>query len=38
MGGVRYHDKKRMCYFIDKGNSTGFYEQIKKLHIFVCKK
>jgi transposase len=35
MGGVRYHDKKRMCYFIDKGNSTSFYEQIKKLHIFV---
>lgn len=35
MGGVRYHDKKRMCYFIDKGNSTSFYEQIKKLHTFV---
>lgn len=35
MGGVRYHDKKRMCYFIDKGNSTSFYEQIKKLHAFV---
>jgi len=25
MGGVRFHDKKRVCYFIDKGtNNFGF--------------
>ncbi|MEH2391559.1 MAG: IS630 family transposase [Nostoc sp.] len=32
MGGVRYHDKKRTCFFIDKGNSVSFYEQIKNLY------
>jgi transposase len=32
MGGVRYHDKKRTCFFIDKGNSISFYEQIKNLY------
>lgn len=35
MGGLRYHDKKRMCYFIDKGESTIFYEQISKLYNLV---
>jgi transposase len=32
MGGLRYHDKKRMCYFIEKGNGDSFYEQIEKLN------
>jgi transposase len=35
MGGVRYHDKKRVCYFIEKGNSEIFYEQLKQLNNFV---
>ncbi|MDY7024209.1 MAG: IS630 family transposase [Cyanobacteriota bacterium] len=35
MGGVRYHDRKRVCYFIDKGNSDSFYEQIKNLNDWV---
>jgi transposase len=35
MGGVGYHDRKRVCYFIDKGNSDSFYEQIKNLNDWV---
>ena len=35
MGGVRYHDKKRICYFIEKGESKTFYEQISNLYKFV---
>lgn len=34
-GGLRLHDKKRVCYFIDKGNADTFYEQLKQLHEFV---
>jgi len=37
MGGVRFHDRKRMCYFIDKGNGESFYEQLVKLNDFVKK-
>lgn len=37
MGGVRFHDSKRMCYFIEKGNGEIFYEQLKKLNDFVKK-
>ena len=37
MGGVRFHDSKRMCYFIEKGNGEIFYEQLKKLNEFVKK-
>ncbi|MHC5674469.1 IS630 family transposase [Nostoc sp.] len=32
MGGIRYHDKKRRCYFIEKGNSISFYEQIRNFY------
>lgn len=35
MGGVRYHDKKRICYFIEKGNGESFYEQLEKLNEWV---
>ena len=35
MGGVRYHDKKRICYFIELGNGESFYEQLEKLNDFV---
>lgn len=37
MGGVRYHDRKRICYFIDKGTGESFYEQLKQLNEFVKK-
>ncbi|MHC5730343.1 MAG: IS630 family transposase, partial [Nostoc sp.] len=37
MGGLRLSDKKRVCYFIERGNSETFYEQLKQLHEFVLK-
>lgn len=35
MGGLRYHDKKQICYFIEKGNGDSFYEQLEKLNEYV---
>ncbi len=35
MGGLRYHDRKRLCYFIDKGNAENFFEQLSHLNEFV---
>jgi transposase len=35
MGGWRYHDRKRLCYFIDRGNAESFYQQLKQLNEFV---
>jgi len=35
MGGLRVTDKKRLCYFIKKGNAETFYEQLKQLNDFV---
>jgi hypothetical protein len=35
MGGLRYHDKKRMNFIIKKGNADGFYEQLKSLNNFL---
>ncbi len=32
MRGVRYHDRKRMCYFIDQGTAEKFYEQLEQLN------
>jgi transposase len=32
MGGLRYHDKKRINFVIKKGNADVFYEQIKLLN------
>lgn len=32
MGGVRYHDRKRICFLIKKGNSDSFYEQLEHLN------
>jgi len=32
MGGLRYHDKKRINFVIKKGNADMFYEQIKQLN------
>lgn len=37
MGGVRYHDRKRMCYFIEKGTSESFKEQVENLNEFIKK-
>ncbi|MDR9895019.1 IS630 family transposase [Aetokthonos hydrillicola Thurmond2011] len=35
MGGLRYHDKKRINFVIKKGNADVFYEQIKSLNNFL---
>ena len=35
MGGLRYHDKKRLNFLIKKGDSNTFYEQIKALNYSV---
>lgn len=35
MGGLRYHDKKRMNFVIKKGNADVFYEQLKFLNDFL---
>ena len=35
MGGLRYHDKKRINFVIKKGNADVFYEQIKLLNNFL---
>ena len=35
MGGLRYHDKKRINFVIKKGNADVFHEQIKLLNIFL---
>ena len=35
MGGLHYHDRKRLCFFIDKGNADSFFEQLVKLNKFV---
>ncbi len=32
MGGLRYSDKKRICYFIEKGESETFYKKITSLN------
>jgi transposase len=32
MGALRYHERKRICYFIEKGNSESFYEQLKQFY------
>ena len=37
MGGLRYHDKKRINFFIEKGNADIFYEQIKQLNDWLLK-
>jgi transposase len=37
MGGVRESDRKRVCFFIKKGDADTFYEQLNQLHKFVKK-
>ena len=35
MGGLRFHDKKRLNFIIKKGDASTFYEQIKSLYAFL---
>lgn len=35
MGGLRYHDKKRLNFVIKKGDAETFYEQIKSLNAWL---
>jgi transposase len=35
MGGLRDHDRKRQCYFMDQGNSESVYANLAKLTEFV---
>jgi transposase len=37
MGGLRYHDKKRINFVIKQGNANVFYEQLKLLNNFLLK-
>ncbi len=37
MGGIREHDRKRVCFFINKGNADTFYEQLQQLNELVKK-
>ena len=32
MGGLREHDRKQLCFFVDKGNADYFFEQLSQLH------
>lgn len=35
MGGLREQDKKRVCFFVKKGEAGIFYEQLEQLNEFV---
>lgn len=35
MGGLREHDRKRLCFFVDKGNADNFFQQLRQLYEFV---
>ncbi len=35
MGGIREQDRKRLCFFIKKGDADTFYEQLQQLNEFV---
>jgi transposase len=35
MGGIREHDRKRLCFFIKKGDADTFYKQLQQLNDFV---
>ena len=37
MGGMREYDRKRLCFFIKKGDGDIFYEQLQQLNDFVKK-
>jgi hypothetical protein len=31
-GALKHSDKKRLCYFVNKGDSLTFYEQVKNFY------
>ncbi len=35
MGGLREHDRKRLCFFVDRGNADNFFQQLSQLYEFV---
>jgi len=35
MGGLREHDRHRLCFFVDKGNADNFFEQLSQLYAFI---
>lgn len=35
MGGIRELDRKRLCFFVKKGDADIFYEQVQQLNEFV---
>jgi len=35
MGGLREHDRKRLCFFVDRGNADNFLAQLRQLYDFV---
>jgi transposase len=37
MGGLRFHDRKRHCFVIQRGNGESFLEQLEQLQEFVKK-
>jgi transposase len=35
MGGLRYHDRKNLSFFVEKGNGESFFESLEKLNQFI---
>ena len=35
MGGLRYHDRSCLNFFVDKGNGESFFESLEKLNQFI---
>ena len=35
MGGLRYHDKLSLNFFVDKGSGESFFESLEKLNQFI---
>ena len=35
MGGLRYHDRKNLSFFVDNGNGESFFESLEKLNQFI---
>jgi transposase len=35
MGGLRYHDRKNLSFFVEQGNGESFLESLEKLNQFI---
>ena len=35
MGGLRYHDKKNLSFFVNNGNGESFFKSLEKLNQFI---